>query len=329
MLWLTMIVRNEAPRMLRALASAVAGGVQRAVVLDTGSTDGTREAAAQAAAALSLPLTWHTGPFRDFAQARNLALDHLLREARRQRIAAGDLCVLSLDADEELACPLADLLAMAPRADGYLLPVHAPGESAPVLKVLRTSRAWRYRGVVHEAAESPKAELLTLERARVLSHFDGSRSADRSATLRADAGLLLRHLDGLKAWSDDPRAVTYLGRTLEALGETSLAAEVYLYRSEMMAGYEEERWWATYRAGKLFAAEAPTLAERLLWRAVVTRPHRFEPLRELAKLGRPVGNYLAGCEARPGDLFAETPLADDYQRIAASWGPDVGSEVIR
>ena len=125
MLWLTMIVKNEAPRMLRALASAVAGGVTHAVVLDTGSTDGTHEAAKQAAEALGLPLTWHTGPFRDFSQARNLALDHLLREARRQRIAPGDLCVLSLDADEELACPLADILAMAPRADGYLLPTYA------------------------------------------------------------------------------------------------------------------------------------------------------------------------------------------------------------
>lgn len=288
--------------MLRALASAVAGGVSHAVVLDTGSTDGTHEAARQAAEALSLPLTWHTGPFRDFSQARNLALDHVLREARRQRIAAGDLCVLSLDADEELACPLADLLAMAPRADGYLLPVHAAAESAPVLKVMRTSRAWRYRGVVHEVAESPKAHLLTLERGRVLSHFDGTRSADRAATLRSDAGLLLRHLDGLKAWSDDPRAVTYLGRTLEALGETSLAAEVYLYRSEM-AGFDEERWWSTYRAGRLFAAEAPTLAEQLLDRAARERPHRVEPLQQLAKLGRAVD--LTGCEWRPGDLFAE------------------------
>ena len=158
--------------------------------------------------------------------------------------------------------------------------------------------------MVHEAAESPKAELLTLERARVVSRFDGARSIDRAATLRSDAQLLLRHLDALKSWRDDPRAVTYLGRTLEALGETRLAAEVYLYRSEIQ-GFEEEQWWATYRAGKLFAAEAPTFAEKLLWRAVVTRPHRVEPVRELAKLGRPVENYLALCEKRPGDLFVE------------------------
>lgn len=305
MLWLSMIVKNEAPRMLRAFASAVAGGVTRAVVLDTGSTDGTREAATEAAAALGLPLSWNRGPFRDFASARNLALDHLLRQAKRERVAPGTLCVLCLDADEELACPLAELLDAAPRADGYLLPVSHGPVSCPVLKVLRTSRAWAYRGVVHETPTCAKPTLTLLAQGSVTSHFDSERNRNPVAKYRADAALLLAHLDKLPSWHTDPRSAFYLARTLEAAGEPELAAEAYLYRSEM-AGYEEEAWYARLRAGALFLAHgAPTRGADLLRLAASERPWRAEPLAELSKSGENVAERLSQCSPRPGDLFSD------------------------
>jgi glycosyltransferase involved in cell wall biosynthesis len=305
MLWLSMIVKNEAPRMLRAFASAVAGGVTRAVVLDTGSTDGTHEAAIEAAAALKLGLSWHKGPFRDFAQARNLALDHLLRLAKRERLAVGSLCVLCLDADEELACPLAELLAAAPRADGYLLPVSHGPVSCPVVKVLRTSRAWIYRGVVHETPTCAKPSLVLLAQGGVTSHFDSERNRDPAAKYRADAALLLAHLDKLPSWHTDPRSVFYLARTLEAAGEPALAAEAYLYRSEM-DGFEEEGWYARFRAGALFRAHgAPTRGADLLRRVADERPWRAEPLAELAQAGENVAERLGQCSPRPEDLFAD------------------------
>jgi tetratricopeptide (TPR) repeat protein len=85
MLSLSMIVRNEAERLERCLAS-VAGFVDEMVVVDTGSGDGTPEIAAACGARVH-HLDWPG----DFAPARNHALD----------LVSGDW-VLVLDADEWL-----------------------------------------------------------------------------------------------------------------------------------------------------------------------------------------------------------------------------------
>ena len=98
MLSLSMIVRNEAERLERCLAS-VAGFVDEMVLLDTGSTDATI-AIAEACGAVVHQLPWPG----DFAPARNAALQHV----------RGDW-VLVLDADEwllhEAREPLRQLMA--------------------------------------------------------------------------------------------------------------------------------------------------------------------------------------------------------------------------
>jgi tetratricopeptide (TPR) repeat protein len=98
MLSLSMIVRNEAERLERCLAS-VAGFVDEMVLLDTGSSDATI-AIAEACGAVVHQLQWPG----DFAPARNAALQHV----------RGDW-VLVLDADEwllpEAREPLRQLMA--------------------------------------------------------------------------------------------------------------------------------------------------------------------------------------------------------------------------
>ncbi|MBM5804335.1 MAG: glycosyltransferase family 2 protein, partial [Cyanobacteria bacterium K_DeepCast_35m_m2_155] len=85
MLSLSMIVRNEAERLERCLAS-VAGFVDEMVLLDTGSSDATA-AIAERCGAVVHHMAWPG----DFAPARNQALQHV----------RGDW-VLVLDADELL-----------------------------------------------------------------------------------------------------------------------------------------------------------------------------------------------------------------------------------
>jgi tetratricopeptide (TPR) repeat protein len=81
-----MIVRDEAARLARCLAS-VRDHVDRMIVLDTGSTDGTPAIAAAYGAEVHR-FAWCD----DFAKARNVALDH-----------SGADWNLVLDADEQLA----------------------------------------------------------------------------------------------------------------------------------------------------------------------------------------------------------------------------------
>uniref|UniRef100_A0A832A6S7 Glycosyltransferase n=1 Tax=Desulfacinum infernum TaxID=35837 RepID=A0A832A6S7_9BACT len=107
---LCMIVKNEEKNLPRCLES-VQGQVDEIVVVDTGSTDGTREVAARYGAKV-LTYRWQN----DFSAARNVSLDH----------ASGDW-VLWLDADEELldssqGVTLRQLAAVSDM-DGYLMPI--------------------------------------------------------------------------------------------------------------------------------------------------------------------------------------------------------------
>jgi len=109
---LCMIVRNEEKRLARCLASALPW-VGEAIVVDTGSTDGT-VALAEAAGARVLHFAWRD----DFALARN----HALAEATRD-------WVLVLDADEVLHVDDAAAWARALAADPAA--AHTPAAYSP------------------------------------------------------------------------------------------------------------------------------------------------------------------------------------------------------
>ena len=100
---LVMIARNEAARIVRALASA-ANCVDELVVLDTGSTDAT-VALARSAGARVHHFKWCD----DFAAARNAALE----------LADADWNVV-VDADEWIAEAGIELLALRHTAPGFV-----------------------------------------------------------------------------------------------------------------------------------------------------------------------------------------------------------------
>jgi tetratricopeptide (TPR) repeat protein len=136
-----LIVKDEEQNLPRVLRS-VRGVADEIIVVDTGSGDASVEVArAEGARVVFHP--WSG----DFSAARNRALDE----------AAGDW-VLMLDADEELtptaAAALPGLLAR-PKAHGYLLTlinVYPDGgrTRAPVLRLFRRDRRYRYQFRIHE-----------------------------------------------------------------------------------------------------------------------------------------------------------------------------------
>lgn len=88
-----MIVRDEEAYLPRALDSLL-GVVDEVVIVDTGSTDRTKEIAAGYEGRFPLFRLLDFEWCDDFAAARNFALDHVTAS-----------WALQLDADEELACP--------------------------------------------------------------------------------------------------------------------------------------------------------------------------------------------------------------------------------
>jgi len=135
-----MIVRDEAEQLSRALAS-VAPHVRELVVVDTGSSDASREVARSFGAVVG-EHPWE----EDFAAARNASLS-----------LASQPWILVLDADEELLTesvkPLADTLA-APGLSRILqvrLLNEQGGRDVPLVRLFRNDPRIRYVRPVHES----------------------------------------------------------------------------------------------------------------------------------------------------------------------------------
>ena len=153
MLSLSMIVRNEAERLERCLAS-VAGFVDEMVLLDTGSSDATA-AIAERCGAVVHQMAWPG----DFAPARNQALQHV----------RGDW-VLVLDADELLLEqakePLRQLMAEPDVLLINLLRRELGAAQAPysnVSRLFRRHSAVHWSGRYHSMVDDSVAALIERE----------------------------------------------------------------------------------------------------------------------------------------------------------------------
>ena len=150
---LCMIVKNEAAVLGRCLESAAAL-VDEIVIVDTGSTDGTKEIARQFTDKL-FDFPWAD----DFAAARNFSFDR----------AGGDYCMW-LDADDVIE--EADRVRframreqLLPQADVVMLPYHTAfdPQGRPTFtyyreRVVRNDARFRWAGAVHEAI-TPAGEI--------------------------------------------------------------------------------------------------------------------------------------------------------------------------
>lgn len=209
---LVMIARNEARCIARALESA-AGVVDRMIVLDTGSTDDTREIAARCGAEVH-EFTW----VDDFAAARNVALSYSNADWN-----------LVLDADEWLE---GDLSALGPGALpasptepflGYLLIAHQT-EGGGFLRgwtprVLPRGAA--YQGRIHE---QPLANAPDRRLGLRVAH-DGFLPERRAAKSGRNEALLLAEIT---ADPCDGFAWYALGREKDVAGKPDQAVLCYL-----------------------------------------------------------------------------------------------------
>lgn len=142
---LCMIVKNEEKQLPRCLSS-VQGAVDEIIVVDTGSTDGTREIARRFGAKVCR-VEWNG----DFAFARNVGL-----------LQAKGTWILFLDADEELEQSHAQELgayAEHLELDGLFLQIHnhngdhrdSPTATInPILRMFRNRPEYRFNGKIHE-----------------------------------------------------------------------------------------------------------------------------------------------------------------------------------
>lgn len=217
-----MIVKNEEINLTRCLAS-INSAVDEIIVVDTGSTDQTRQVA-ESAGATVISFLWND----DFSAARNASLE----------LATGDW-VLFLDADEALEPGSGQILRQIVEEahEGYFIKIinligsEGSVESSPdlVFRLFRNNPDYRFRGAIHEQV------------------VDVILEKNRQASFQIAEGVVLRHYGYLNQQiiekNKKVRNLTIIKKELDnAPGNHMLRYHygIELYRADRFAEAAEE-----------------------------------------------------------------------------------------
>lgn len=268
---LNMIVKNEAHVIERCLAS-VKPWIDRWVIVDTGSSDGTQQVIRDFMR--DLPGELHERPWKNFSHNRNEAL----------QLARGQAdYLLFIDADEQLRVP-AGFAWPRLEADGYFLTCHMAGTEYQRNALIATRCQWRWEGVLHEFLTAADARpWVQLPGPVIYVSHDGARAKDPDTYLK-DIALLE---GALKEQPDSTRYVFYLAQSYRDAQRFAQSLERYRQRAAM-GGWEEERWFAQFQVAKLLerTGATPEQVREAYLQAYAARPQRAEPLCELARFCR-------------------------------------------
>ncbi|NUP13326.1 MAG: glycosyltransferase [Polyangiaceae bacterium] len=271
---LVMIVKDEA-RGIRATLESVKPWVDRWLVLDTGSTDGTQSIVRDVMEGVSGRLVEE--PFVDFGATRNRALELAGDETVFTLMLSGDETVVGGDA-LRVFCE-----ARRAAMDGaYYVRVLLGQTVYDSARLARTSAGWRYVGVTHEVLMKEGVDPPT-ERAAGVEVFHDLRHSDADSQRRRwllDKKLLSVELERNPARA---RAAFYLAQTMECLGEHEEAHRAYAHRVAL-GGWTEEVYESLFRMARTAgAANRPWPdVQQLYLDAHAHSPHRAEPLFAIA-----------------------------------------------
>ncbi len=324
---LNMIVKDEAHVIARCLA-AVRPFIDRWVIVDTGSSDGTQDVIRQLLA--DVPGELHERPWKDFGHNRSEALE-LAR-------GHGDY-LFTIDADEVLKLPPNFVLPPL-EADAYALAVSYGNLRYDRVCLIDSRLPWRWLGVLHEYLDCGRpVERPLLAGPTVQVYSDGARSRqDVQVKYAQDARVLET---ALRDDPDNTRYVFYLAQSYRDSGQREAALSAYERRAEM-AGWDEEVWFSLYQCALLAEALGhpfENVVGRYL-RAYEQRPHRGgETLGQLARYCRESNRYacarvfatqaMAVCSPEGDGLFVDLSWYDwrcrDEFAVASYWTGDAAA----
>ena len=293
---LNMIVKNESARITRALDS-VAQFITAAVIVDTGSTDDTKQVITDWCKQHKIPLILNDAPFEDWSQARNAALNaarHFTGGAGKYFPTYDYLLLMDADMELKITDPIAFLgYSGGPSYDMYQVSGALHYQNRRLLKLDTTGE---YLGVTHEYLNVPSAGCIPEAVAHFVDHADG---ANRPEKFRRDIRLLKA---GLRKEPNNERYYFYLAQSYRDAGQLTRAAEWYKKRVDA-GGWDEERWNAQVNYAQCFKAMGRMdrfISEMLI--AYNMRPSRAEPLYDLANYYRLLGENASAL------VFAEAGL---------------------
>ncbi len=273
LLCLVMIVKDENHGISSTLES-IAPFIDRWVILDTGSTDGTQDTIRRVLA--GIPGELYEEPFTDFSTARNRALD-LARVGYDTRYA------LMLDADDHVVG--GDLLrallrgTLADSAPGYLVNVRRNELDYWLPLVTRSRAKCRYTGLVHEYLDA--AITAKIAGVQVIQTRPAQSAEATQKRWKRDLEILR------KAYAEDPknpRTLFYLAQTYGCLGDHRSALYAYDERIAVGGTHKPEIAQAMLRRAQSMSEIGMPweVVQQAYLEAHQYAPSRAEPLHQIA-----------------------------------------------
>jgi hypothetical protein len=319
LLTLTMILKDEAATIAKTLRS-VKPYIDRWVILDTGSTDATREIVRTALA--DIPGEIHEAPFVDFATTRNLGLDLCGKVSE---------WIIYLDADDDLQNGegLRDFLknACAGKEDAFGVNVRVPNALFPSTRIIRSTSGYRFFGVVHEVLMHPSGSTPSrIVPDLVIDHRDGP---DQGAKTRKRWERDVDLLDNDFKTTGSHRSAFYHAMTLYWL-QRYPEAVVSFTRRIALGGWAPEVFCSLLNKARALQGALTPPEE---WLPVFLQAHSFdpsraEPLWDIAEWYSFKDDHaLTYLYARrafempkpPGALFLEEPVYDWRAARLVGW----------
>lgn len=268
------IVKNES-KTIKRLIESCKSFIDYYVIVDTGSTDDTKEIITSLMELYNIPGEIHDRPWVNFGHNRSELM-----------AIAYDKSDYLLLADADFEYKVSDSFDKSTlKYDWYHLRYLGDIDFAQILFV-SGKKKWRYIGVTHEyiiaegCGESP--ELLDI---KVLHHADGGTRADK---LTRDRDLLEKAILDNPA---DTRNYFYLAQTYANMKEYEKAAKYYEERAKR-GGWPEEVYYSLFQIGVMqYHMKNMNNAIMQLNEAYSFRPTRFEALYMLAVIYREQKKY--------------------------------------
>lgn len=302
---LNMIVKDESDVIERCLES-VKPFIDKWVIVDTGSTDGTQDKIRKFMS--DIPGELHELPWKNFGANRNEALELARKDSDY---------VFFVDADEVFE-PGPDFKFDNLHTDAVYMLHRAANISFSLYRttLVRSNKPFRFVGVLHECVVCDEPHTMIKLDGPVKVYHPSSRK-DGSRTFERDIAILK---GALESEPDNSRYQFYLAQSYRDAGRLEESIEAYKKRAAM-GGWAEEVWYSLYQVARIseYLNRDQSIVIDAYLRAYQYRPNRAEPLCHLAcylrlKCQYALAHMFANVAAhiqRPTDLlFIEDSIYD-------------------
>jgi glycosyltransferase involved in cell wall biosynthesis len=288
---LNIIVKNE-EKVIKRMLDTVAPFIDWYTVIDTGSTDKTKEIVKEVMDAHGIPGEIHDHVWKDFRTARNFAL-----EKGKDKSVWG----FWIDADEQLILNEKFnkdiLVSKLANLDVCSTAVEYGPSKYFRSQLFRFSIDWEWKGAVHEVMYPPKGTkprsgmvegLYTLVTPDGASWGDGSRETQRKKYLE-HAEMLEEYIKEDK----DVRWLFYLAQSYRDAFEYAKSEEIYAKRVAAGGGYPEELYFSQLMVAAAQANQKKPIPEILdsYLKCGKYDPNRCEHLLPVARHHQGTQNY--------------------------------------